>query len=163
LNSILVITRQYSYLKRVEKWVRKLDLPTQGVGSRLYIYSVKNSTAKDLATALSELFAMGDEEITSTEDNVTGPGSMPITLRESDAEEPQQEPADSQNNAEEEPSSDFQIIVADDTNSLLISATPMQYAKVELALSKLDVPPLQVLIEVSIMDVQLTEPSALRL
>ena len=157
LNSILVITRQYSYLKRVEKWVRKLDLPTQGVGSRLYIYSVKNSTAKDLATALSELFAMGDEEITSAEDNVTGPGSMPITLRESDAEEPQQDPADSQNNAEEETSSDFQIIVADDTNSLLISATPMQYAKVELALNKLDVPPLQVLIEVSIMDVQLTD------
>jgi len=157
LNSILVITRQYSYLKRVEKWVRKLDLPTQGVGSRLYIYSVKNSTAKDLATALSELFANGDEEIISAEDNVTGPGSMPISLREPVAEEPQQDPADSQNNAEEKTSSAFQITVADDTNSLLISATPMQYAKVELALSKLDVPPLQVLIEVTIMDIQLTD------
>ena len=157
LNSILVITRQYSYLKRVEKWVRKLDLPTQGVGSRLYIYSVKNSTAKDLAAALSQLFANGDEETTSAEDNVTGPGSIPITLSESGTEEPQQDPADSQNNAVQKTSSGFQIIVADDTNSLLISATPMQYAKVELALSKLDVPPLQVLIEVSIMDVQLTD------
>jgi len=118
LNSILVITRQYSYLKRVEKWVRKLDLPTQGVGKRLYIYSVKNSTAKDLAKALSELLANGDEEITSAEDNVTGPGSMPISLREPVAEEPQQDPAD---------------------------------------ISKLDVPPLQVLIEVTIMDIQLTD------
>jgi len=35
LNSLMVITRQYSYLKRVEEWVRKLDVPTQGAGRQL--------------------------------------------------------------------------------------------------------------------------------
>jgi general secretion pathway protein D len=92
LNSILVITRQPAYLERVRDFVRKLDVPAQGAGSRLYVYPVKHSTADDLAGLLETLFdAQGErEEDFETEEDLTGPGSYPVTLslepREGDAE-----------------------------------------------------------------------------
>jgi general secretion pathway protein D len=156
LNSILVITRQPAYLERVRDFVRKLDVPAQGAGSRLYVYPVKHSTADDLAGLLETLFdAQGErEEDFETEEDLTGPGSYPVTLslepREGDAEP----------------------IVADDTlvsdsgddgesvepaaAKIRIVPVPSQYASIELALEELDTPPLQVLIEVTIMDVQLS-------
>ena len=156
LNTILVITKQRRYLRRVEEWVRKLDIQVQGVDSRLYVYHVKNLTAKELAATLEDLFSSAADEECIEEDNVTGPGSIPVLLSDSGAEKVEQDADSSQNSPVQKTSSDIKIIAAEDTNSLLISATPVQYAKIEHALSNLDKPPLQVLIEVTIMDVQLT-------
>ena len=160
LNSIMIITRQYSYLRRIEEWIRKLDVPTQGAGSRLYIYQVKNLTATELAAVLGELFGTGQEQTSIDDDeDVTGPGSMPVLLTEpfTDAAVRDTVIETDEIDTIPKPASHIQIIAAEDTNSLLISATPIQYAKMELALSKLDVPPLQVLLEVTIMDVALKD------
>jgi general secretion pathway protein D len=156
LNTILVITKQRRYLKRVEEWIRILDIPVQGADSRLYVYRVKNLTAKELAATLEDLFGAAADEEDIEEDDVTGPGSIPISLSESGAEKVEHDTDSGQDNSAQKTSSDIKIIAAEDTNSLLISATPIQYAKIEHALSKLDTPPLQVLMEVTIMDVQLT-------
>jgi general secretion pathway protein D len=163
LNAILVISRQYEYLKRVRDWVRKLDTPAQGVGNKLYVYPVQYTTAKDLASTLDELFGGAkDEEETGKSGNITGPGSTPVTLTESGTKDAPPGAASKTGaiGAGTEGSSSetaIKIIAAEDTNSLLISSTPNQYARIALALKKLDVPPLQVLIEVTIMDVQLTD------
>ena len=160
LNSIMIITRQYSYLKRIEEWIRKLDVPTQGAGSRLYVYQVKNLTATELAAVLGELFGTGEEQPGIVDDeDVTGPGSMPVLLTEPYTDEAVRDTVieTDDNDTSPKPASGIQIIAAENTNSLLISATPIQYAKIELALSKLDVPPLQVLMEVTIMDVALKD------
>jgi len=163
LNTILVITKQYSYLKRVKEWIRKLDTPAQGVGSRLYVYQVKNLTAKELAATLRELFVTDDIDSVSAEDNITGPGSAAIPLGEfisragSGTKNAEQDTGVGTNDAAPETDVTLRIIAAEDTNSLLISATPIQYAKIESALSMLDSPPLQVLLEVAIMDVILTD------
>lgn len=169
LNAIMVITRQYSYLQRVKEWIDKLDVPTQGVGSKLYVYQVKNSAAKELAATLEQLFSADEEkqqEETVTLGNTLSPGAKGIKLTEfgkQPADTAAAKPAPAPAPAPSDELGDItgiSIIAAEDTNSLLISATPNQYAKIELALSKLDVPPLQVLIEVSIMDVQLTDDFA---
>jgi general secretion pathway protein D len=161
LNSILVITRQYTYLQRVMEWARKLDIPAQGAGSNLYVYQVKNSTAEELAGLLSELFDTGndvgiDDATLGGEEDITGPGSVPITIGAADSTEAQPVHAKEDNSVEPSPRADIEIIAASDSNSLLISATPNEYSKIELALEMLDIPPLQVLMEVTIMDVQLT-------
>jgi general secretion pathway protein D len=170
LNSILVITRQPAYLERVRDFVRKLDVPAQGAGSRLYVYPVKHSTADDLAGLLETLFdAQGErEEDFETEEDLTGPGSYPVTLslepREGDAEPIVADDtlvSDSGDDGEsvEPAAAKIRIVPVPDSNSLLIFATPSQYASIELALEELDTPPLQalqVLIEVTIMDVQLS-------
>ena len=160
LNSILVITKQYEYIRRIKEWVRELDVPTQGVGSRLYVYRVKNSTAGELAATLSELFSVEATVEDGAPGEITGPGSKPVTLSEwgkTPAKKEEQKSSDIKEPVGEKGAEGIRIIAAEDTNILLISATPNQYAKIELALGKLDTPPLQVLIEVSIMDVQLTD------
>ena len=165
LNSILVITRQFSYLQRVRDFVRKLDVPAQGAGSRLFVYQVKHSTADDLAGLLNSLYDTESEDelgIAGDED-LTGPGSIPQTLSPANLEE-QAEPVvttktliiDSDVGSEAPPPAQIKIVPVPDSNSLLIFATPSQYASIEFALEKLDTPPLQVLMEVSIMDVQLS-------
>jgi general secretion pathway protein D len=168
LNSILVITRQFSYLQRVQDFVRKLDVPAQGAGSRLFVYEVKHSTADDLAGLLSSLYDTQSEEqqgIVGDED-LTGPGSIPTTLSSPNIAE-QAEPVvtnktlviggdDGSDDGSEAPPAQIKFVPVADSNSLLIFATPSQYASIEFALEKLDTPPLQVLMEVSIMDVQLS-------
>jgi general secretion pathway protein D len=167
LNSILVITRQFSYLERVRDFVRKLDVPAQGAGSRLYVYPAKHSTADDLAELLVTLFGseFGKEEDIEDEEDLTGPGSYPVTLSLAPTEE-EAEPivtadtpaSDTGDDAgsEETAAANIRIVPVPDSNSLLIFATPSQFASIELALEELDTPPLQVLMEVTIMDVQLT-------
>ena len=168
LNSILVISRQRAYLQRVRDFVRKLDVPAQGAGSKLYVYPVKNSTAEDLAALLGELFtseATGDDTGLE-EQNLTGPGSIPITLSPAntgvEAEPvvasgtPSGSGPEGAEEAGAETASEIRIIAAPDSNSLLIFATPSQFSQIELALEQLDIPPLQVLMEMTIMDVQLT-------
>ncbi len=54
-------------------------------------------------------------------------------------------------------SSDIRIIADEATNALVILATPDEYRMIEAALSKLDVVPLQVLIEATIAEVTLTD------
>lgn len=166
LNSILVITRQFSYLQRVRDFVRKLDVPAQGAGSRLFVYQVKHSTADDLAGLLNSLYDTESEDefgIAGDED-LTGPGSIPETLSPANLVE-QAEPVvtnktlviDGGDGSEAPPPpAQLKIVPVPDSNSLLIFATPSQYASIEFALEKLDTPPLQVLMEVSIMDVQLS-------
>ena len=167
LNSILVITRQFSYLQRVRDFVRKLDVPAQGAGSRLFVYQVKHSTADDLAGLLNSLYdtASEEEQGIAGDEDLTGPGSIPVTLSPANLVE-QADPvvtnktlvigSDDGSEAPAQPPAQLKIVPVPDSNSLLIFATPSQYASIEFALEKLDTPPLQVLMEVSIMDVQLS-------
>ena len=55
------------------------------------------------------------------------------------------------------PESDIRIIADDTTNSLVIQARPREYRKIQQALDKLDVLPLQVLIEATIAEVTLND------
>ena len=58
--------------------------------------------------------------------------------------------------SDEPPAAQIRIVPVPDSNSLLIFATPSQFASIELALEELDTPPMQVLMEMTVMDVQLT-------
>ena len=58
--------------------------------------------------------------------------------------------------SETTPESDIRIIADDTTNSLVIQAKPREYRKIQQALEKLDVLPLQVLIEATIAEVTLS-------
>ena len=164
LNSILVITRHYEYLQRIRSWVRKLDLPSRQAGSSLYVYNVQHTTAGELASTLLELFDSGGagEDGPAGEENVTGPGSEPVVVSTSGAaadggELQSQDPQARRGKPSSRDEPRLSIIAAEDTNSLLISATPAQFARIEQALEKLDASPMQVLMEVTIMDVQLTD------
>ena len=57
----------------------------------------------------------------------------------------------------ENPGSEVRVVADEENNSLMIYSTGMQYKTIKSALEKLDTPPTQVLIEASIVEVQLND------
>ena len=57
----------------------------------------------------------------------------------------------------EKPGSEVRVVADEENNSLMIYSTGMQYKTIRSALEKLDTPPTQVLIEASIVEVQLND------
>jgi len=176
VNAILVISTQPAYLYRVKDWASRLDRPSGGDGKKFYVYPVKNGNAEEMAATLNQLFTFEqkDKNTSMVKKEVTlAPDLSPMTavspmVNNATKNQParattQKIPSDSS----EEKSTfdgdtgelsgiDTRIIAAQDTNSLLIFASPTDYQKIESAIGKLDVAPLQVLVEATILDLRLT-------
>lgn len=160
LNSIMIITKRYDYIDRIRGWIAKLDVPEVGEGNKLYVYAVKHTNADAIATTLMELFNGESPTDIDSENDVLSPGSKPITLNimsSSKDNKTADQQTSRESNVNGKSTSGIRIIPASDSNSLLIMATPGEYAKIEGALELLDIPPLQVLVEVTIMDVRLSD------
>ncbi len=163
LNSIMVISRNYSYLEKVEEWVKKLDVPEEGENVKLFVYPVRYTTAELLASTINDLFGSDSPDQLADEDEVLAPGSQPIALKvmsgfkDKTASTPEKQETDSAAVSQEKTRQGIKIVPATDSNTLLIKATESEYIKILEALELLDTSPLQVLIEVSIMDVRLTD------
>lgn len=177
LNSIIVISKQPRYLNEMTRWIRRLDRSEGISGQRLYVYQVQNTRAADLAEVLNNVF--GDSSsTTSTRSNnaALAPGLEPVTLDNTATNEdgtPAENSAQTSNTTQQRnrpsvsvvggegvslPTAGQVKIIADETNnSLVILASPSDYLMVENALQQLDITPLQVLIEASIIEVALTD------
>jgi general secretion pathway protein D len=152
LNMISVITPQEEYLGRAEEWIQRLDQGTDAGGRSMYTYPVEHRRAEHLATLLGELFS--ESEVGHIAGSGSGPDS-PSPTRAADTG--QFGLAESATAASSSGSSAVKIVSDSRNNSLLILATRSDYAKVRTAIRQMDVLPLQVLIEASIMEVQLTD------
>ena len=169
LQSILLISSTSAALREVEIWVHRLDRPGISVDKRLYVYNVQNAKATDLGGILGQIFSTGKESVSTPEREVQlAPGLSPVEITAQGDQAATGNPADSRaatNRTTSDgdggvalPSSRSVEIIADDVrNALVILATPQDYRMVELALIKLDVVPLQVLIEASIIEVSLKD------
>ena len=179
LNAVLAISHQTKYLEHLRGWVNRLDRPGQGSDKRIYIYSVQNGRASDLANTLGKLL-FGGSGSSSSHSSVAGgtaagssfePGlstPAPTTTSTSSTGGLQSSggasasPTTSQANegasvSGNAPGIGTLSITADETNNALaILATPQQYGTIEQALRKLDAAPLQVLLEAAIAEVTLT-------
>jgi len=152
LNMISVITPQEEYLGRAEEWIRRLDQGTDAGGRSMYTYSVEHRRAEHLATLLGELFA--ESEVANIANSGSGPDS-PSPTRSADGG--QSGLAGLASAASDSGSSAVKIVSDSRNNSLLILATRSDYAKVHTAIRQMDILPMQVLIEASIMEVQLSD------
>ena len=169
LQSILLISSTSAALREVEIWVHRLDRPGISVDKRLYVYNVQNAKATDLGGILGQIFSTGKESVSTPEREAQlAPGLSPVEITAQVGQAATGNPADSKTATNRTtsdgdggvalPSSRSVEIIADDVrNALVILATPQDYRMVELALVKLDVVPLQVLIEASIIEVSLKD------
>ena len=170
LQSILLISSTPTALREVEIWVHRLDRPGKSESKRLYVYNVENARATDLGAILGQIFNSGAGETVSAlaGDTQLAPGLSPVEISvegneaaagsAADAVQPITRTAGSDGAGVALPSGQSVEIIADDVrNALVILATPQDYRMVELALVKLDVVPLQVLIEASIIEVSLKD------
>lgn len=173
LNGILAISSQEQYLEDARRFVEVLDREGEGNERRLFVYHVQNGRASDLTKVLDGAFGITSpkEAVTSTEpaaiNDVSGPPPPPtqsqayasglvtgLTARSPNDAGPAGEHRDGM-----EPVSggqDHTTITADEVNNaIVVFATPRNYALIEDALRKLDVAPMQVMIDASVSEVTL--------
>lgn len=175
LNGLIVVTPRAEHLATVRGWIQRLDRNTGDAGQRLFVYRVQNGKAVDIAETLSKLFA--DEGAAKQPEAKVAPGLKKAVAGE--APKPTEQPAKAdaasviQNRLRQQSmaggdanpeqglnidrTSPVQVIADEANNALLILARGTEYRQILAALKQLDVSPLQVLIEVTIAEVTLTD------
>jgi general secretion pathway protein D len=176
LNCILVVSSNFTYVNQMRGWIERFDRGKDVLKPRLFVYRVQNSRARDLATVLTRVFSQSrgtntsstaEDDAPNARDSIAparglGPSSSleaaPTQTGFSAAAgaafpvAASNDPSASANGA-----GDLRITADEVNNSLLIMTTPTRYAQVEAALARLDVVPLQVLLEASIVEVNIND------
>ena len=171
MNAILVISPNSQYLEEARKWVERLDRGGGGDGPRLYVYALQNSRAERVAPLLQQAFTGRASTTTTTTAPTVAPGTPAGTIVSPPAFQPTPPPGTAppapapaaQPSAQQRPGETAGIVrnlqaVADkDNNTIIIVATPGEYSIIESALRRLDTPARQVVIEMTIAEVTLTD------
>jgi general secretion pathway protein D len=169
LGSIMVITTQADYLRKAEEWIEILDRGAAGAGKQLYVYRVKNLEAPVLAGYLTQIFGgEGGQANQNVSQGTLAPGLEPVDIGSiADFNESRVgiRPGQDQQGGQGDDGGlvmavgdgDIRITSVVETNSLLIQATQAEYNSILAAIERIDIEPLQVLIESQVLDVELNE------
>lgn len=142
LNAVMVIAKQPSYLEEARNWIFRLDRRRDPAERRLFVYYVQHGRAADLANTLRDIFGDGPGE------GLTAERAAGAAATETGAT-PEAAPSRSE--------SKIRFTADERNNALLISASTGEFELVDEVLAKLDIQPLQVLIEASIFEVTLRD------
>jgi general secretion pathway protein D len=161
-NAVLVVSPQASYLQQASNWIERLDMAeaTGDAAERLFVYRVRHGDAENLADTLSQLFGGEASQRTSSVGGVAPgmSGSSIGSMGDGDADGGgvggQSAPRRS-SSREIELSSPVSIVADATNNSLMVRSSPRDYKKILDALKQLDILPLQVLVEATIVEISL--------
>ncbi|MBK1647796.1 type II secretion system protein GspD [Rhabdochromatium marinum] len=160
-NAIMVVAPQARYLEKMQDWIERLDQAEASGSSaqRLFVYRVKHGEAENLANMLSQLFA-GSGGSTGTRRSVGGvaPGTREASIGGDGQSNGGTTGTASRNISSStlDMSSEVSIVADTVNNSLLVRSSPRDYKKILDALKQLDIVPLQVLVEATIIEVRLS-------
>ena len=177
MNAILVVTPQPAYLDEVKKWIERLDRGGDAAaGLQFYVYHLQNTRAERLAPLLQQAFTGRVTQPQTPSAPTLAPGTPagtivnPPTFRRrptpSDRPPPaavrRRQPGDRPVGAaapRRAPASCATSRSSPTRTPIRCSsiATAAEYAVIEQALRKLDIPQRQVIIEVTIAEVTLTD------
>jgi len=176
MNALLVITPQPAYLDEAKKWIARLDQGGGGDGPRFYVYHLQYQRAEKLGPLLTQAFTGRAAPASAPAAPTVAPGTPAGTIVSPpsfQAQTTQAAPTIQINAPAPQPGPvaqaiaraaeglgivrNIQVVADRDNNTLLVVATSPEYAVIEAALRKLDVPARQVAIEVTIASVTLTD------
>lgn len=155
LNAILVITQQKEYLKEAEKWIARLDIESTGIGEGgVIVYRVQHVDAVELASTLTQV-------VSGIASSSNKPASVAPGRKITSITNKKRRPVSRTNNrrsGQGNASLEGVGIIADEVNNaLIITAQPQQYKMLNKIIKQLDVMPLQVLIDATIISVNLSD------
>jgi len=162
INSIMVVAPNGSQLSTVSSWIKRLDSVGLGIddeqaGSQLYVYSVENGQAKDLASLLGQIFGGSGTASTPSTSGSTAPGLGQTELSTDGGDFATSGQASSSGVSSATTALGTRIVADEANNSLLVMAAPKEWRSIRGALDKMDKLPAQVLVEVSIWEVTLKD------
>jgi len=166
LNSLMIISASPDYLKSMKDWVDRFDRVKATEGQQLYVYHVQNGEAKYLADMLSQIFTGKQSKSARKSLPNVAPTLQKATLNSEatigeEAQNAVIEPAKTMLGNVEGLSitrnKDTRIVADQTNNSLMIMATQAVYQQISRALKQIDIPPMQVLVEASIVEIKLSK------
>lgn len=158
LNGLYVFARTPQALDQVAQWVERLDVPPKETARAFHVYHPRSVSAEALSRSLAELL-FGDGPTSGGPLNVANqapasPGgaapAAPGGAQAGPAPVLSQGPMSS-------PDGSTRLAVDKESNSLLVSASPADWVQIQRLLAEIDLPPKQILIEASILEVTLTD------
>jgi len=158
-NSLIVNARK-GEMETIRRVIEKIDVNVSG-GRRVFIYYAENAKAKDLAATLNAIYTGRETVQTATP---TTPGARPGEPLPPLPPPPSVGPGGPLGTAEA-PLVEGQVrFIADETtNAIIVTTTPRQWADIEATIKQLDKMPRQVLIEVLVAEIALTDDMRLGL
>jgi len=164
INGVIAISAQKQYLEDVRRWVEVLDREGTSNEARLYIYRVQNSRARDLVKTINTTFWIGGGAASSDNPDPFAPeprGSSSTPEQSGPGRQPPlpPPPPPPTASAADTGSSGLKVRISADelNNAVVVFGSAHDYAILEDALRKLDVPPVQVMIEAAITEVGLND------
>ena len=186
MNALLVISPNPEYIDQAKKWIERLDSGS-GEGVRFYVYNLQNQRAEHVGPLLQQAFTGQVTQPQAPSAPTVAPGTPLGSIVSPPTFQPQSafSTSTTTQSAPSTPSSttggggviasgaarraitgaeggegvvrNIQVVADKDQNTILIVATPAEYSIIEQALRKLDVPSRQVMIDVTIAEVKLTD------
>ncbi len=172
LNAILAISHQSRYLKDIEQWIMRLDRANSVNGGGVNVYKVQHVDAVELANTLNDIFGNGSSSSSLSSSRrdkspklANDKKSGELTNKSSDSKSsfdtkkstPQRTVSSGNSDAKVANVGDVRIVADEANNSLIIVATAQEYEIIRPILNQLDVMPLQVLVDATIVEVTLTD------
>ncbi|WP_200173153.1 type II secretion system secretin GspD [Ectothiorhodospira shaposhnikovii] len=177
LGSVMVVTPQPRYLKEAETWIRRLDRAQGDArGRSVYVYRLQNSDAAAIAQVLNQLYDVNvqvpqrDSVLDGRDSARLAPGQATAELgrRGTGTTAATTSPTTTTtaaftpggNGVQGEGESELgNIRVVADTvnNALIVLAQAGDYENLRKILAELDIEPLQVLVDATIVEVTLTD------
>ncbi len=154
LNAVLVITQQPAYLDQAKLWIDRLDRTNSAASGGVHVYRVENVDAVELAQTLNDIFD-GRKNKSEIPPASVAPSLKPKAIAAKKKQPDRKSPSKKQLSLED--IGEVRIIADATNNSLVIVATAQEYDVVESVIKKLDIVPLQVLVDTSIIQVRLTD------
>ena len=155
LNALLAITHQQNTLREIKSWVLRLDKANNASGGGVNVYRVQNVDALELADILNEIFSQSGQSNRSAS-VAGGRKTVKVTNKKQTIKKPFSR-LSAQKNSSISNVGDVRIIADEANNALIIVATTQDYTAIHQVIKQLDVMPLQVLIDVTIVDVTLKD------
>ena len=153
LSAILAISRSAKKLQDAKEWVARFDRANARGSKQVFVYYVKNGRAEELAELMSELFQQTESSVSA---RVVAPGLEQVETASVSGEHSAEGLEATVQKAVRTNSATGPTVLADNrNNALVIKSTPEEYDEIEAILARLDVVPLQVLIEVIVAEVSL--------
>jgi len=146
-TNILILNDLSSNIRRLIRIVNLLDVPSEmSDESRVYVYYVRNKKASDLSTTLNSIYKKKKRK-----------KNIPIKNRSKNTRKKDLRSVISSSPSLSEIEGEVSFVADKEINALIIKTTPRIYPAVLRVISKLDIMPRQVLIEVLIADITLND------
>ena len=169
INAVIVIGRQAETVRQMVEWLERIDQPSLTDEERVFVYFAQNTDAADLASALDGVLDRDDQRdgvdlnfvvATDVSDRSGAPSPDEDAAVVDNAGGGRVRGEDAQTASVKAGGLDggrVKVVAAPSRNAILVTASPSNWRKIEAILTQLDVPPLQVLLEVNIVEVTLKD------